>query len=228
VDKKEIPMTKDSCCTELCGSNSNFKPDPKWLKIAFALVSLTIVYNVLEAVLAVWTGEKAESIALVGFGVDSLIEVSAAFLMLWRLIEQVRHHNDEVVERAENRVHRFVGVSFFLLAAYIAFNAISTLWHQTRPEQSLFGIILALLSLIIMPLLSWGKMRAAHHIQSNALTAEAKESIACSILSFILLVGLVANATLGWWWADPVAGLVMLPWLLKEGIAGIKGEGCCG
>jgi divalent metal cation (Fe/Co/Zn/Cd) transporter len=110
------------------------------------------------------------------------------------------------------------------LAAYIAIDSGLTLWHQTRPEASNVGIVLAVLS---MPLLSWGKLRAAAHINSVALRSEAKETVACSILSLILLVGLAANAAFGWWWTDPVAGLCMLPWLIKEGIAGLKGEGCC-
>jgi divalent metal cation (Fe/Co/Zn/Cd) transporter len=99
--------------------------------------------------------------------------------------------------------------------------------HQT-PYENTVGIILAGLSLIVMPLLAWGKIKAAAQIQSQALKAEAKETIACSLLSLILLVGLAADALLGWWWADPVAGLCMIPWLVKEGLAGIKGEGCCG
>lgn len=200
----------------------------KWLKIAFALVILTIAYNIAEALVAVFTGYSAESIALVGFGFDSLLEVSAAFLMLWRLIEQLRHHSDEAIKEVETTVHRFVGATFLLLAGYIAFDSITTLWHQARPEVSIVGIILAALSLLIMPLLAWGKMRAAREINRPALRAEAKETVACSILSLIVLIGLGLNAALGWWWADPVAALVMIPWLLKEGLAGMRGQGCCG
>lgn len=220
-------MNDQACCNEACGS-PRVTTNSKWLKIAFLLVGFTIFYNVAEAGVAVWAGEKAESIALVGFGFDSLIEVSAAAMMLWRLVEQVRHHSDEAVEQAEANVHRFVGVTFILLAAYITFDSSLTLWHQERPHSSFLGIVLATLSFIIMPLLSWGKMKAAQEINSPALRSEAKETIACSILSLILLIGLAANAAFGWWWADPVAALVMLPWLIREGIAGLKGEGCCG
>ncbi len=216
----------ESCCSQSCGSERI--THGKWLKIAFALVIMTIAYNIAEALVAVFTGYSAESIALVGFGFDSLLEVSAAILMLWRLIEQMRHNNDEAIEHAETAVHRFVGVTFLLLAGYIAFDSITILWHQIRPETTIIGIILAALSLLIMPLLAWVKMRAAKEINSSALRAEAKETVACSILSLILLVGLGLNAALGWWWADPVTALVMVPWLVKEGLAGIRGQSCCG
>ena len=219
-------MDDASCCGQSCGSE--LKTNTKWLKMAFVLVIFTIFYNVLEAIVSVLAGEKAESVALIGFGFDSLIEVSAAGMMLWRLIEQVRHQSDEAVERAEANVHRFVGVTFFLLSAYIVSNSSLTLLHHEKPHASPVGIVLAVLSLIVMPILSWGKMRAALEINSPALKAEAKETVACSVLSLVLLVGLAANALFGWWWADPVAALLMLPWLIKEGIAGLKGEGCCG
>jgi divalent metal cation (Fe/Co/Zn/Cd) transporter len=215
----------DTCCNNACQS---VPANSKWLKIAFALVILTILYNVAEGLIAVWFGLEADSISLVGFGIDSIIEVSAAVLVLWRLLVQLKQTGDEAVERTETTVHRFVGVTFFLLATYIAYEAASTLWKQQAPDISIVGIILAILSLLIMPLLAWGKIRAAKEISSSALQSEAKETIACSILSLILLVGLAANALLGWWWADPVAGLCMVPWLVKEGTAGIKGEGCCG
>jgi divalent metal cation (Fe/Co/Zn/Cd) transporter len=219
-------MSKDSCCSQPFGSA--LKTDNQWLKIAFVLVILTIIYNVAEALVAVFTGYAVESIALVGFGFDSLLEVSAALLMLWRLIEQVRYQSAEAVERAETIVHRFVGATFLLLAAYISYDAAITLWHQSKPEATSIGIFVASLSLVIMPLLTWGKILAAKHINSAALRAEAKETVACSILSAILLIGLGLNAIFGWWWADPVAALTMIPWLIIEGWAGLKGQGCCG
>lgn len=212
-------------CNEPCGAEPLKKS--KWLTIAFWLVIFTIVYNIAEGVIAIRFGYSAESIALIGFGFDSLIEVSAAGLVLWRLFVQLKQADDEQVDKTETTVHRFVGLTFFALSAYILFESVIALWKQEMPHESLLGIVLALLSLLVMPLLSWGKLRAAKEINSPALRSEAKETIACSILSLILLVGLAANALFGWWWADPVAGLVMIPWLLKEGIAGIKGEGCC-
>lgn len=217
-----------SCCPSESGSIARPPADPKWLRIGLSLVVLTILYNLVESVAAIYFGTEADSIALVGFGIDSLIEISAAALLLWRLIVQMRQRDEASVEKTEQTVHRFVGVTFYLLAAYIGVEALLTLSRQEAPEGSLPGIIIAVLSLLIMPALAWGKIRAAEHIGSAALKSEAKETIACGILSAILLVGLVANAMLGWWWADPAAGLMMIPWLLKEGTAGLKGEGCCG
>lgn len=201
--------------------------DPKWLKIAFWLLVLTLLYNVIEAVIAIVAGYIADSIALVGFGFDSLIEMSASGLMVWRLAVELKGSAPEMIERTEHTVHRFVGWTFFALAVYIAYESTTALWAREIPEESLVGIIIAALSLIIMPALAWGKLKAAKHLNSPALRSEAKETIACSILSLILLVGLGANALWGWWWADPIAGLLMIPWLIKEGIEGIKGEGCC-
>src|SRR5690606_23713430 len=114
------------------------------------------------------------------------------------------------------------------LALYVVYQSASDLWFQRIPGESLIGIVLAVLSIIIMPALAWWKIKAAKHIQSKALELEAKETIACSYLSFVLLAGLSLNALLGWWWADPVAALLMVPWLVKEGMEGIKGEECCG
>ncbi len=215
--------------SECCPSDEpNLIKDPKWLKIAFGLLLLTLLYNVIEAGIAVTAGYGANSFALVGFGFDSLIEMSAAGLMIWRLNVELKGSTPEIIEQTEQTVHRFVGWTFFALAAYIGYESTTALLTKTIPEESLVGIIIAILSLVIMPVLAWGKLKAAAKINSSALRSEAKETIACSILSLILLVGLVANATMGWWWADPVAGLIMLPWLIKEGLAGIKGEGCCG
>ena len=209
-------------------SSNRLIKDSKWLKIAFWLLLSTFLYNVIEAVIAIVVGYEAESIALVGFGFDSMIEMSASGLMVWRLALELKGTAPEVVERTEHLVQRFVGWTFFALSAYIAYESITALLAMTTPQESVIGIILAILSLLIMPALAWGKLKAADKLNSQALRAEAKETIACTILSLILLVGLAANATIGWWWADPVAGLVMIPWLIKEGIEGIKGEGCCG
>lgn len=213
-------------CSGPCGSEPLKKN--KWLTIAFWLVIFTIVYNIAEGIIAITFGYSAESIALIGFGLDSLIEVSAAGLMLWRLSVQLKRADEEQIEKTETTVHQFVGLTFFALSAYILLESGIALWKHEMPHESVLGIGLALLSLLIMPLLSWGKLKAAKEINSSALRSEAKETIACSLLSLILLVGLAANALFGWWWADPVAGLLMVPWLIKEGTAGLKGEGCCG
>jgi len=197
-----------------------------WARIGLRLVAITLAYNVIEAVVALWFGTEAESIALLGFGLDSVIECAAAGVLLWRLALEARGAEPERLERAERRVHRFVGGTFLALAAYVVAQASASLWQARAPEESIPGILLAVASLVIMPLVSWAKLRAAREIPSAALRAEAKETLACSYLSFALLLGLVANAAAGWWWADPVAALLMVPWLLKEGVEGIRGESC--
>jgi divalent metal cation (Fe/Co/Zn/Cd) transporter len=182
-----------------------------------------MAYNVVEGVVALWAGIKAQSIALVGFGLDSYIECAAAAALLWRLTLEARGADSETVERSEQRVHRFIGATFIALAIYVLGQAGWTLLTREAPSESLVGIILAVASLVIMPVVSWGKLHAAKVINSAALRAEAKETLACSHLSFTLLLGLVANATAGWWWADPLATLFMVPWLVKEGMEGLRG-----
>ena len=198
-----------------------------WRRIGIWLVSVTLVYNVVEACLAIWFGSEAESIALLGFGLDSLIETAAATMLLWRLGLEARGSDAERIEKAEHLVHRFVGVTFLLLATYVTTQSIWTLGAGEPPAESWVGIVLAGVSLVLMPLVSWGKLRAAREIGSASLRAEAKETLACSYLSFTLLLGLGANAVAGWWWADPVAALAMVPWLVKEGREGLRGEACC-
>ena len=161
-----------------------------------------------------------------GLGLDSLIECAAAGVLLWRLDLETRGVDSHTLERTERRVHRFVGATFLALAAYVTAQSTSTLWQQEVPDQSWIGIALAAASLVIMPLVSWGKLRAAREIRSAALRAEAKETLACSYLSLALLLGLLANATGGWWWADPVAALAMVPWLVHEGMEGLRGQSC--
>jgi divalent metal cation (Fe/Co/Zn/Cd) transporter len=197
-----------------------------WTRIGLWLVGATMAYNVIEAGVALWFGASAESIALLGFGLDSVIECAAAGVLLWRLSLQARGADPEQLERAEQRVHRFVGATFLALASYVTAQASLTLWRADPPEESIPGIILAAASLVIMPLVSWGKLRAAREIPSAALRAEAKETLACSYLSFTLLLGLALNAAVAWWWADPAAALLMVPWLVREGLEGIRGEAC--
>lgn len=193
-------------------------------RVGLWLVVGTLAYNVLEAVVALVAGTRAESIALVGFGLDSVIECAAAAVLLWRLRLEARGADPHAVETAERRVHRFVGVTFLLLAGYVVVEAGLTLWRRAAPSASTVGIVLAAASLVVMPLISVAKLRVARRLGSAALAAEAKETLACSYLSFTLLLGLVANATAGVWWADPMAALLMVPWLLKEGIEGLRGD----
>ncbi|MCA9639804.1 MAG: cation transporter [Myxococcales bacterium] len=196
-------------------------------RLATWLVAATLAYNVIEAVIALWSGAEAESIALFGFGLDSVIEFAAAGVVLWRLSVEARGADARTVARIEHRVHRFVGVTFLLLALYVTAQAGMTLWRQQAPNVSTVGLVLAVASLAVMPVLAWGKMRVARRLGSAALIAEAKETLACSYLSVVLLVGLAANAAAGWWWADPAAALLMVPWLVKEGREGLLSPQSC-
>ncbi|MCK6478626.1 MAG: cation transporter [Planctomycetes bacterium] len=179
-----------------------------------------------EAVIALWSGERADSIALFGFGLDSVIEFSASGVVLWRYRVESAGGSVEAVEVAEKRAHRFIGGTFLALAAYVAANAGWTLWKAEAPQPSLPGILLATASLLVMPVLSVAKLRVASRLGSRLLRAEAKETLACSWLSLTLLLGLAANAWQGWWWADPVSAIAMVPWLVKEGLEGLRGEEC--
>ena len=200
-------------------------PRPRdWRRIGLWLVAATMAYNVFEGVIALWAGIEARSIALVGFGLDSAIECAAAAVLWWRLAVEAPGADREMIERTEKRVHRFIGATFLALAIYVVAEAGWALWTREAPGESRVGILLAVASLVIMPLVAWGKLRAATVIGSAALRAEAKETLACSYLSFTLFLGLGANAVAGWWWADPVAALLMIPWLVKEGIEGWRGE----
>lgn len=198
----------------------------RWLAIARRLVAATMAYNAVEAVVALLAGVAAGSIALVGFGLDSVIELAAATLLFWRLAVEARGAPPEQVERSERTVRRFVGATFLALALYVTAEAAWTLWAREEPAESLAGILLAAVSLAVMPAIAWGKLRAAAHLRSAALAAEARETLACAWLSAALLVGLAANAAAGWWWADPAVALLMVPWLVREGLEGVRGEGC--
>ena len=184
---------------------------------------LTISWNSLECLIAVGAGLAAGSIALVGFGFDSVIEVTSGAALLWRL------HMDtpERRERAEKTALKPVGWSFMLLAAYVTFDAIKSLALREPPEASYVGIALAALSLVVMPVLARAKRKVAASINSRALEADSRQTDICAYLSAILLGGLLLNALLGWWWADPVAALVMVPIITKEGVEALRGETCC-
>ena len=185
----------------------------------------TLAYNSLEGILAVGAGLVAGSVALVGFGVDSLIELSASLTALWRLradLDPLRR------ERAESRSLRIMGVLFLALAVYVGADAVETLASGKPPTQSWLGVAIATVSLIVMPLLARAKKVIALELRSGALVAEAKQTLICTYLSGLLLVGLGLNALVGWWWADPVAALAMLPLITWEGIEGLRGRSACG
>jgi divalent metal cation (Fe/Co/Zn/Cd) transporter len=189
-----------------------------WLAVA------TVAYNLVEAGVALYAGVQAGSIALVGFGLDSVIELTAAAVVLWRLRLEARGAEVERVQIVEAAVSRFVGVTLIALAAYVVIQSVWILWTREAPQESWLGVALAVLSLLIMPLLGIGKLRAADEIGSRALRQEAKETFACAFLSFALLLGLGANAIAGWWWADPAAALLMVPWLVREGLEAFESD----
>lgn len=197
---------------------------PALIKKGRYLEYFTVVYNSLEGLIAVAAGLVAGSIALVGFGFDSLIEVTSGAVLLWRLHADV----DEVSrERVEAISLRIVGACFVLLAIYVSYDSIGSLIRRKAPEESLVGIVLAAVSLVVMPLLVRAKRKVARAIKSRALIADSKQTELCTYLSAILLGGLLLNALLGWWWADPVAALVMVPIITKEGIEALRGDTCC-
>jgi len=180
---------------------------------------LTLGWNVVEAVVAVAAGAAASSVALVGFGIDSVIECLSGAVLLWRL------QDGAGIER-ERRALKLVGVSFLLLAAYVAFEAASGLIAREAPERSPVGIVLAALSVVVMPLLARAKRRVAVRLGSRALDADSRQTDLCAYLSAILLAGLGLNALLGWWWADGVAALAMVPIIVNEGREALRGEVC--
>ena len=191
------------------------------------LEHLTIAWNGLEAAISLLFGVLAGSIALVGFGLDSVIEVVSALILLWRLKRRMAPARREVVER---KAHRLVGVCFLLLAAYVTLESLRAFWLRTVPEQSIPGIAIALAAMIVMPMLGHAKRKVAAELGSRALHSDSRQADFCAYLSAILLVGLALNWVLGWWWADPAAALVMVPIITYEGIKGLRGEACddCG
>ena len=188
------------------------------------LTYLTLGYNSLEGIVSLIAGALAGSVSLVGFGVDSLIEVTSGGAALYRLRADVDTGRRA---RAEATSLRIIGISFLALAAYVAVDAIRVLWLREPPDESWAGITIATLSLIVMPLLARAKRRVASSLGSRALTADARQTTLCTYLSVIVLGGLALNALLGWWWADPVAALVMVPIIAKEGVEGLRGEDHC-
>lgn len=166
----------------------------------------------------------AGSIALVGFGFDSLIEVTSGAILVWRLHADVDEARRERIEAISVRL---VGVCFMLLAIYVTYDSIKSLIKRETPQESIVGIVLAAVSVVVMPLLVRAKRKVARGINSGALMADSKQTELCTYLSAILLGGLLLNAFLGWWWADPAAALIMVPIIVKEGIEGLRGETCC-
>jgi divalent metal cation (Fe/Co/Zn/Cd) transporter len=184
---------------------------------------VTIGYNCLEALVGLVSGALAGSIALIGFGFDSLIEVTSGAALLWRLR---RHEDFARREAAEKTALRIVGGLFFALAAYVVWESADALIRREAPRESVPGIVLAATSLIVMPILARRKRRVGKNLASDAMVADSRQTELCAYLSAILLGGLALNAAFGWWWADPAAGLAMAPIILKEGWSAWRGRGC--
>jgi len=184
------------------------------LSKALPLEYFTLTWNVIEAVVGFAAGVAAGSVALVGFALDSVVESSSAGVLIWRLKAEQRGAHAEEVER---RAVRLVALAFFALAAYVGVRAVLDLVTGARPEESPVGVGLAIVSLIVMPPLARLKRRAASGLDSRSLQADSKQTSLCAYLSAVLLVGLLANALLGWWWADPIAGLVIAAVAFNEG-----------
>jgi divalent metal cation (Fe/Co/Zn/Cd) transporter len=186
------------------------------------LAGASVAYNVVEAVVAIAAGVAAGSVALVGFGLDSVVEVSSGLIILW----QFRHR---LPESRERRALRLMALSFFALAAYVGVESVRALLSGSDPDASPVGIGLAVASLSVMPVLSWAQRRTGRALGSRAVVADSTQTMLCSYLSAVLLVGLLLDATLGWSWADPVAGLLIAAVAVREGRAAWRGEACgCG
>ena len=184
-----------------------------WLNYA------TLSYNIVEAGVSLLVGLLAGSVALVGFGFDSVIEVVASIAAQWRLRADLA---SEQRERVEQTSHRVVGWCFLALGAYIAYESVESLWTRSRPDRTLIGIAVLAASAVVMPLLARAKRRVAHALESRSLGSEAAQTSLCAYLSIIALAGLALNALFGWWWADPLAALAMVPIIVKEGLACIR------
>jgi divalent metal cation (Fe/Co/Zn/Cd) transporter len=186
------------------------------------LAGASVAYNVVEAVVAVLAGLAAGSVALIGFGLDSVVEVSSGLVILWQF-------RSRLPESRERQALRLMALSFFPLAAYVGVESVRALVAGGDPDASPVGIGLAVASLVVMPFLSWAQRRTGRALGSRAVVADSTQTLLCTYLSAVLLAGLVLNATLGWGWADPVAGLVIAAVAVREGRAAWRGEGCgCG
>jgi divalent metal cation (Fe/Co/Zn/Cd) transporter len=180
---------------------------------------LTVGWNAVEAGVAIVAGLAASSVALLGFGLDSVVEVSAALVVLWQFLG--------IGEQRERRALRLIGGSFFALAAYVAATSVYDLATTAEPETSKVGIVLTAVSLVVMPALAWAKRRAGRQMESRTLVADSTQTQLCAYLSASTLTGLAANAAFGWWWADPLAALVIAVVAVREGREAWRGDTCC-
>lgn len=210
---------QDECTSDCCESETQKKDSDADIRAGRKIEYVSIAWTSLEALGGILAGIIAGSIALIGFGADSVIEVGSSAILLWRL-------NHEFGEQRERTALRLVGVSFILLAVYVGLEATESLVKHQPPSVSYFGIVFSVLCLVVMPLIARAKRKIAARLNSAAMKADSQQSSICAYLAAILLGGLTLNALFGWWWADPVAALVMLPIIIKEGVEALRGETC--
>lgn len=197
----------------LPGRRANLEKTALWLAYA------TIAWNTIEAVVAIGSGIAAGSVALVGFGLDSVVEVGSALVVAWQF--------RGISEAREARALRLIAISFFAFAAYIAFDSARALLGAERAETSIAGIAIAALSLVVMPVLAWAKRRTAVGLGSRTVAADGRQTMLCTYLSAVLLAGLALNAVFGWWWADSLAALAIAGVAVNEGREAWRGDDCC-
>jgi divalent metal cation (Fe/Co/Zn/Cd) transporter len=221
-NKQCLPANNCSCHEAVVASPERVAD----LRHGLRLEILTVGWNVIEGLVSISAALVAGSVALLGFGVDSFVETTSGAILIWRLRAERRARDHEAIERLDHRARRLVGVSLFLLAAYVAFDAVKSLLMRDRPEPTTVGIVVTSISLVVMWWLARAKRRTAAALGSRALEADSFQTTACFWLSLITLSGIALNAALGWWWADPVAALGMVPFLGKEGRAAWRGDPC--
>jgi divalent metal cation (Fe/Co/Zn/Cd) transporter len=226
-------MTESHATTEPCGCGHACTTDPSTLRpasvrSALRLEYVTVAWNVAEGVIAILAALAAGSVAILGFGIDSFVECASALVMIWRLRAEHAHRLPESrLHLIEQRARRMVAGSLFLLGGYVAFDAVETLWTKDQPNFSIVGSVLLVVSICLMIWLARAKRRLAHDLHSHALEADAFQSTACWWLSIAALTGVGLNGLLGWWWADPIAALVISALLVKEGREAWQGKACC-
>lgn len=219
-------VTSGTCADTAC-CQSPAAPRGELLGQALRLEYLTLGWNVVEAVVALWAAAAAGSIVLLGFGVDSVVECASAAILVWRLRAERRMADACRIEALDRRAHQLVGLSLFLLAAYVAIQAARALVMAEHPQPSVVGMAVTGLSIAVMMWLARAKRRAAAALESRALAADSFQTTACWWLSIITLAGIGLNQAFGWWWADPVAALGMCFFLVREGRQAWAGEDCC-
>lgn len=216
-----------ACPAEACQGDCTSARSAQHLRRALGLEYLTVGWNVIEGVIAVACALAAGSVALLGFGIDSFVECASGGIMIWRLRAETRGLEGASLERTERLARKGVAASLGLLAAYVTFDALAVLWKREHPRVSTVGLVLAAVSLAVMWWLAREKRRVASSLNSRALEADAFQTTACWWLSLATLVGVGLNGAFGWWWADPVAGLVVSALVVTEAREAWRGEDCC-